>query len=342
MGWNKKMKRGVFAYSIDSNMPSKQVVDADKDFVFELLYNPNRAMSKKGFVPRMNVKQKWNEKDFNFYGVDGDNLMAVIDDDFIDLNEAQDAMSNVFNCYDDSSNNEEVIDWSNKHLILCNKYPIGSYSGLFVPFFGSHSAQILSLESIRRAIHFSNMFFSDSFRIGFNSMAAMASVNMLHFQFWQKIKTKLAIEVFADNLSERDVGTLHSGKELIVRQSIGYPIRTLIYEQTQKQITKGLNADIFGAALHHCILHLIQNNVPHNLLINKSKIFLFVRQKQRLTELPIFYGFTECAGWITILNKDKYQNITMQEIWNDIQQNVSIQDDEKWEKIKTQTRTIYN
>merc|ERR1712154_399549 len=114
---------------------------------------------------------------------------------------------------------------------------------------------------------------------------------------------------------------------------VGYPIHGLIYEQNDNAHDGLMDAEVFGRALHHCVHHLLQNNVPHNLLINKSKIFLFVRQKQKASHLPIFYGFTECAGWITLLNEEKYQKIKMEQIWNDIEANVSIQDDE-WEPIK--------
>ena len=327
--WDQSMQRGVFAYFVD-NLPKKLLSRESAEISFEILYNPQRALSKKEKPTKVstdiNVKQPWNENAFNFYKANGDDLMFVIDDEFMNLDEA------LFSCY--KSDSEEGRDWKQKHFILSNKFPIGKYSGLFVPFFGSHSPQILSLKSIKRAIHFSNLFYSDSIRIGYNSMGAMASVNMLHFQFWEKKGSKLAIEVLADHLSARNVGILHAGKELIVREIIGYPVHGFVYEHRQKIVERGLVADVLGNALYHCVDYLIQSNVPHNLLINRSKIFLFVRQPQKASKLPIYYGFTECSGWITVLNEEKFENITMQELWNDFQEIVSIKDEEKWESIK--------
>ena len=88
---------------------------------------------------------------------------------------------------------------SGPHSILSNKFPIGKYSGVLLPFLHSNFSQALvgrhAAQHIKLALNFLLIFSrSDSMKIGFNSLAAGASVNHLHFQFWS-IPIKLPVEL---------------------------------------------------------------------------------------------------------------------------------------------------
>jgi len=80
-------------------------------------------------------------------------------------------------------------------------------------------------------------------------------------------------------------------------------------------------------------------NVPHSVLINRQRVFVFVRRAQTPSALPIFYGFCDVAGWITMLDAEKFNDITAEELWDDMTQRVSIEDD-RWETIKKRFQSV--
>eukprot|EP01084_Bolivina_argentea_P251489 421800_1 len=362
--WNKSQRKGLFEYSV-ADLPTKILSETKTNIEsninpynihFELLFNKHRIQklqNKDTSKSHKNVKEEWNDNTFNFYEINGNNLISVIDDTLWDLNEVEDVSQNIFNCYTNNNN----INWKEKHLLILNKFPIGKYSGLFIPFIGNNNnIQLLTRETLMRGIYFANMFESNDFRIGFNSMGAMASVNHLHFQFWEtksiSKQKQLPIEILSQILTVKDIANLYSDEDLIIREIIGYPIHGFIYERNlyaHKQyntrihgISKdniGLDINIFLNPLYYCIEYLIKNNIPHNLLINRHKIFLFVRRDETPSKYPIFYGFSDVSGWITLLNKDVYHSITIHQLWNDMKNQISI-DDTKWKTVKNYCKSV--
>ena len=98
-----------------------------------------------------------------------------------------------------------------------------------------------------------------------------------------------------------------------------YPINGFIYFLKNKYFN--LNA------LWNCINHLNSNNIPFNLLFNRNELYLFVRQsKHSKSKYPIFYGFSDISGFITILNENVFNKITYKQIFNDLKYNISISD----------------
>merc|ERR1712154_331454 len=85
--------------------------------------------------------------------------------------------------------------------------------------------------------------------------------------------------------------------------------------------------------LYFCIEYLIENDIPHNLLMNREKIFVFVRRNETPSKYPIFYGFSDVSGWITLLDEDMYNKITVKQLWDDMKSQISIDDDE-WKNVK--------
>ena len=62
---------------------------------------------------------------------------------------------------------------------------------------------------------------------------------------------------------------------------------------------------------------------------NRERVFVFVRRAETPAELPIFYGFADVAGWVMLLDAAKFDEITAEELWDDMAQRVSIED-ERW------------
>ena len=88
-----------------------------------------------------------------------------------------------------------------KHAVTLNRFPLSRDSGLLLPFLSARRPQVLRADALavavdfaaaglRRAAHLQ----PNSLRVGFNSLAAGASVNHLHFQFWRSPAERLPVE----------------------------------------------------------------------------------------------------------------------------------------------------
>ena len=177
-------------------------------------------------------------------------------------------------------------------------------------------------------------------------MGAMASVNHLHFQFWRTDSNRLPIEILEETLRRQQVGVLQSGRDVTVREIVGYPVHGFIYARNADEIADsigngdiGLSVDMFTDPLWHCIEYLIAHNVPHTLLMNRQRIFLFVRREETPSEYPIFYGFSDVSGWITLLDPDVFDTITPEQLWHDMSTRISI-GDEQWQRVKAHCKSI--
>merc|ERR1712110_1297352 len=129
------------------------------------------------------------------------------------------------------------------------------------------------------------------------------------------------IEILVDKLESDSIGVLFEGKDVVIREIVGYPVHGFVYQSNTNNIPQGiesrdmgLDPNIFLNALWHCVEYLIEQNIPHNLLMNRDRIFLFVRREETQSEYPIFYGFSDVSGWITILDEKVFESITVEEI----------------------------
>ncbi|ETO29934.1 hypothetical protein RFI_07185 [Reticulomyxa filosa] len=220
-----------------------------------------------------------------------------------------------------------VFAKTDTHLLLVNRFPIGNYSGLFTPYFWQKLPQVLTKELLHVGLQFNAMFLSQShkgtFRVGFNSLGAMASVNHFHFQFW-KIDTGL---LPVETLHKTPIPTANKQHlQIFTFNDNVYPIRTLIYPIVTGNRTL--------ETLWHCVKFLIESDIPHNLMISRQFVYLFVRNEQQLTSnYPIFYGFSDVSGWITVLNEQMFDHLlTFEMLYQDMQQRISVQPS-KWDFV---------
>eukprot|EP01060_Flectonema_neradi_P019505 TRINITY_DN2666_c1_g1_i10.p1 TRINITY_DN2666_c1_g1~~TRINITY_DN2666_c1_g1_i10.p1 ORF type:complete len:345 (+),score=44.15 TRINITY_DN2666_c1_g1_i10:34-1035(+) len=149
---------------------------------------------------------------------------------------------------------------SGPHSILSNKFPIGRYSGVLLPFVRSNLPQVLmgnmTVQYVELALNFLMVFSEeDSMKIGFNSLAAGASVNHLHFQFWS-ISTKLPVEVAkCDQIWNSKGVTLLRSHHLIPSVIFRFP--PSLISEAAKLATPALS-------------WLTSNNIPFNLLMSRD------------------------------------------------------------------------
>lgn len=185
------------------------------------------------------------------------------------------------------------------------------------------------------AIELSNMFGSNSMRVGFNSLGAMATVNHLHIQFWDVkplSSTKLLpIEVMLLNLNSD--GILFQNEKLILYEFVGYPVHGFVFENKTQ-----IHENIFGyyyflQSVWHCLEYLMKKNIPHTLLFDRKYILLIPRKPEIISDFQVFYGWTDVSGWITVLNESYFHSMSTEDAWEDMKKAVSI-DDKKWRNVK--------
>lgn len=166
--------------------------------------------------------------------------------------------------------------------VLLNASPLSRFSGLLVPFAREQRNQVLTADALLVGLHFAHLLGTTAasaalasrplFRLGYNSLAAGASVNHLHFQFWQT-NWPLAVEQVQTRLRAR-VATPGGGAALQIRQAhADYPLPFLAFA--------GLGPTSLSQAahlVHSCTRHCLEAGIPHNLVLTASHVFLVPRR----------------------------------------------------------------
>ena len=223
------------------------------------------------------------------------------------------------------------------HFALVNPYPLGAYSGLFVPFLRQYRPQVLAEDALLVAFAFANQMPSPYWRLGFNSLAAGASVNHLHFQHW-RLDATLACE--AAEIRPVDLGAYRGGggdgdglpppppspppaaaaaaaaanvgvSDPSAAATVVEPIA--VYESTNDYpvpflVLQGYNHQPLRTArlLMRCVRYLLAENIPHNLVMSDAgRIFLFPRHPV-VTLRELRPGFPEMAGHIIALDPETF------------------------------------
>ncbi len=286
------------------------------------------------------VDQKWTDDGFNFYEIDGKSILSSVQErekrDYNYYGTVKD--DKLFDC-------KHLVFNSKQHMILANKFPVGNYSGLFVPHFWTRSPQVMTKEFLRLGMQFSNMFYSPYFRVGYNSMGAMASVNHFHWQFWS-IKTKWLTQKLPCENSKKVLvgrGDKFHLYEFDEKRGLGhvYPVHALVYALDRGKSPS--RPEEFGLlsmveSMWGCVDYLIKSNIPHNIVMNRKEAYLFIRKKQTASKLPIFYGFTDLSGFITLLEKETYDKVTYDQLFKDMNETCNA-DENTFKMVKKYCKT---
>ena len=183
------------------------------------------------------------------------------------------------------------ILWQGEYLdkevrVLYNKFPFSDYHLLIVVSPESNSAQVLrqDMHDYMSTLVAEVSEVMPGFGVGFNSMAAGASVNHLHFQGFIR-KQKFPVESFDD-----------PGK---------YPLNIKRFSDT--------------ALSWQYIQTLTEQDIAFNCLYRKNKCYVIPRIYQGTSELPAWLdgaGWLDVAGVMTVSDEDTFDFIDEKSVTN--------------------------
>lgn len=258
------------------------------------------------------VVQAFNPEGFNFRKVGSPELLCALAHE--GTLEAKQALS----CSD--------ADAQEADLVLVNVSPIDYANVLLVPHTGRGMPQVLTMDTIQRAILFQLASTAPNFRVGFNGLGGFASVNHLHFQgyyFAQGAPSE------ASHLSQGGLPVERSATSLLastiestVSELQGYPVRGLVFE-TRRPLEEKAWRDIFTAAVMRCVQACIKANIAHNLLLSPTasgsgrdtpgtdqegfRLFLLPQRSfKREDPAEIGPAFPELSGHILVKREAEY------------------------------------
>jgi diadenosine tetraphosphate (Ap4A) HIT family hydrolase len=176
-------------------------------------------------------------------------------------------------------------EYQNKALrVLYNKFPFSDYHLLIVVSPEENLPQVLTQE-----MHIYACVLSDEvsknfpgFGIGFNSLAAGASVNHLHFQGFVREK-KFPIE--------------------LIEGTDDYPLAIQQFSDVEKS--------------WHYVQSLIEGDIAFNCLYRKDVCYVISRKYQGIVELPDWLagaGWLDVAGVMTVSDKEMFEQIDQQSV----------------------------
>uniref|UniRef100_T1JLX4 GDP-D-glucose phosphorylase 1 n=1 Tax=Strigamia maritima TaxID=126957 RepID=T1JLX4_STRMM len=154
LGWNEAKRKGCFRYDLD-NLDTR--ILAGK-FGFLAQLNINRAQQRRHPQTIQSLTQPFDHTQFNFTQIKQDEIL-------FELRRSQ-------------------MPSPNRHLVIINVSPLEYCNSLLVPSIDSLKPQILDASGLRLAIETVLLSASPSFRVGFNSLCAYASVNHYHFHIF--------------------------------------------------------------------------------------------------------------------------------------------------------------
>ena len=171
--------------------------------------------------------------------------------------------------------------------------------------------KVLTADSLMVALAVAQRFDSPHIRLGFNSLGAGASVNHMHFQLWEYPLALPCEEAHVFSLvhAEEDEGegANEPHAAFVARYSDTFPVKFVRFDfagvplrRISQSITQASNV-------------LINRNVPFNLVISSTTVFLFPRRP--LYPLgTIRFGFPEVAGQLIVASKSEFENLTDDDI----------------------------
>ena len=204
-------------------------------------------------------------------------------------------------------------------MVLVNVSPVDYASLLLVPQLDKGLPQVLDKHAIGLAIALQLAMSSttQNFRMGFNGLGGFASVNHMHFQGYFFLEHGLpgqgqrGLPVEAAKTSLLSSTASHSIAELK-----GYPVPGLVFSTALSMAADDEAREVFSRAVMACVQHLLDANIPHNLLLsphregNKPGFRIFVlpqRSFVRTDPYEIGPAFPEISGFMIVKREEEFR-----------------------------------
>ncbi|KAL1460121.1 hypothetical protein WDU94_012059 [Cyamophila willieti] len=220
--WEEKLKKNLFRYKL--NITQTKVLPGKYKFVLKL--NPDRITNRRPPEDLVSINQKFDPSGFNFTKISPNEIMFKIN---------------------------KKISKGHDDLVIVNVSPLDNYHCMFIPSVSQCLNQVITLPSLCKAIEIMFLTKSPSFRIGFNSLCAFASVNHLHFHCYY-LTNKMLLET---------IPVKHLAGPCYVL--LDYPARGFVF-----QISSVQNYIQQIRSVFRLIEYFQRCQVPHNIYITRG------------------------------------------------------------------------
>lgn len=310
--WEAKLKKNIFRYKL--NVIQTKVLPGKYKFVVKL--NPDRVTNRRPPADLHSLNQKFDHNSFNFTKINPDEIMFKINKD-----------------------SQKGTD----DLVIVNVSPLDDYHCMFIPTVSQCLNQVATFQSLCKAIEIMYLIQSPSFRIGFNSLCAFASLNHLHYHCYY-LNNKMLLET---------IPVTHLRGPCYVL--LDYPAQGFVF-----QITSIQNYVQQVRSMFLLIEYFHQNNIPHNIYITRGtslesqceglnsqvvsnmrdaiRIYVWARSSSAGLKRVLFDikpAICELFGHITVKNQSEFESLT-EEVVSDLLRNLTSDTFEKVYEAVTQ------
>jgi len=285
--WVEAEKNQMFNYSLnDSKYKSLIDYKDGNEYKCWTVFNINRINKRRAPLKFSTMKQKYDPNKFNFTKILKDEILFEL-------------IPKSLNSYLGSKTCSVII----------NKSPIDKYHVLLVPELNGEKPQHVTCDSLLIMFDVVQMSSQPSFRLGFNSLHAWASVNHLHYHAMYGEN-----EVFLDEMEngeELAENCFLSSKNAIMPHFVfmvpnEVTARTKVARNVCKLIDEVLCNDNFQL-------------IPYSLVITrgntkyKTRCFIFPRKSSEVIESSDIFNVAciEVSGHLSIRSEDAFDNLNL-------------------------------
>ncbi|XP_063831947.1 GDP-D-glucose phosphorylase 1 [Ostrinia nubilalis] len=265
----------VFRYKIN-NLQDK-VVDG-----YLLQLNPERNCKRRTPEQIDNICQSFDGTKFNFNKVSPQEVLFTFKKDVQD---------------------------SAVHSVIVNVSPISRYHSLLCPSLDKCLPQVVTEESLELVISLMLLVKDRAFRIGFNSLCGLASVNHLHYHIFME-NNILPVETAKCNHLQGPVYCLNQD----------YPIPAFCFQiPCEDSATKSSN---MAKDIYKLLEYLLHKSIAHNIFITRGesvdssekeviRVLVWPRKSSAgVKQLSAFnVAVLELSGWFPVYNADDFENL---------------------------------
>eukprot|EP01018_Ginkgo_biloba_P026614 Gb_19041 [translate_table: standard] len=311
--WEDRMRKGLFRYDVTAC--ETKVIPGKYGFIAQL--NEGRHLKKRPTEFRVDkVLQPFDPSKFNFTKVGQEEVLFRFE-------ETEEAKAQYIE-------KAPVLDSPN--VIAINVSPIEYGHVLLIPRVLDRLPQSIDHDSLLLALHMAAEAGNSSFRLGYNSLGAFATINHLHFQAYY-----MALPFPVERAPTKRVPWKSEKTGVKIFELCDYPVRGLVFE--------GGNTleDLSIAVANSCVC-LQENNIPYNVLIADcgKRIFLFPQcyaERQALGEVnqeildtQVNPAVWEISGHMVLKRKQDYEMASEGYAWKLLAE-VSLSE-ERFEEVK--------
>lgn len=316
--WEDRMSRGLFRYEVTTC--ETKVISGKYGFIAQV--NEGRHLKKRPTEFCIDkVLQPFDNNKFNFTKAGQEEVLFRFEP-------SQDSESHYF------VSSPVDAEQGSPTLVLINVSPIEYGHVLLIPRVLDCLPQKMDSDGLLLALHLAKEASDPSFRVGYNSLGAFATINHLHFQAYY-LAVPFPIEKAPTCRTMSSDGSYET--RVVVSELQNYPVRGLVFEG-------GRNLRELSNLVAISCISLEENNIAFNLLVSDSgkKIYLVPQcyaekqahgeVNQELLDTQVNPAVWEISGHMVLKRRKDFDEASEQRAWKLLAE-VSLAED-KFELVK--------